>query len=97
MSEEDFREVRELTDHVFLALNSFGFDSAGNGSGDFAIEIDAGNDEASGVYAEWRAPEKVNSRVRELIQSQQLESPFLAQAGTDVLDHAKGAVEFSIA
>ncbi|WP_406173630.1 hypothetical protein [Streptomyces sp. NBC_00996] len=80
MGEDALRHVQELADLAVEALKAHGFNLASEGSGGLVVEVDAGDDEAGGVYIKWKSPLSISSKVTELIRSQNLESPFLAQA-----------------
>ncbi|NUR03088.1 MAG: hypothetical protein HOY79_43240 [Streptomyces sp.] len=80
VSEDALRQIRELADLAAATLKSHGFSLAADEFGGFIVEIDAGDDEAGGVYIKWKSPTAVSSKVTELIRSQELKSPFLAQA-----------------
>ena len=53
------------------------------------MEIDAGDDEAGGVYIAWKLPNLISSKVKELIRSQELQSPFLARVAQHSSDMQK--------
>ncbi|MGM7441098.1 hypothetical protein [Streptomyces tunisiensis] len=79
LSEEVLRGIRELTELTTMTLKSHGFSPTFGELGGFSVEIDAGDDEVGGVYITWTLPNSIFSEVKELIQSQELESPFLAR------------------
>lgn len=79
MGEETLQGIRQLAELTRAALISHGFSPATGELGGFAVEIDAGDDEAGGVYIKWKSPISVSLKLTELIRSPEMESPFLAQ------------------
>ncbi|MGA5885349.1 hypothetical protein ACPCK4_23615 [Streptomyces cellulosae] len=89
MSEETLRGIRELAELTTMTLKSHGFSPASGDCGGFSVEIDAGDDEAGGVYIAWKLPNLISSKVKELIRSQELQSPFLARVARHSSDMQK--------
>ncbi|WP_149547372.1 hypothetical protein [Streptomyces marokkonensis] len=89
MSEETLRGIRELAELTTMTLKSHGFSPAFGEFGGFSVEIDAGDDEAGGVYIAWKLPNLISSKVKELIRSQELQSPFLARVAQHSSDMQK--------
>ncbi|WP_431992079.1 hypothetical protein [Streptomyces albogriseolus] len=89
MSEETLRDIRELAELTTMTLKSHGFSPAFGDFGGFSVEIDAGDDEAGGVYITWKLPNLISSKVKELIRSQELQSPFLARVAQHSSDMQK--------
>ena len=89
MSEETLRGIRELAELTTMTLKSHGFSPASGDCGGFYVEIDAGDDEAGGVYIAWKLPNLISSKVKELIRSQELQSPFLARVAQHSSDMQK--------
>ncbi|MFI1957470.1 hypothetical protein ACH46L_18580 [Streptomyces althioticus] len=68
LSEEVLHGIRELAELTTMTLKSHGFFPTFGECGGFSVEIDAGDDEAGGVYIAWKLPNLISSKVKELIR-----------------------------